>query len=124
MMTQTLRTQTGDTNHLQMNIRLMYNSCFKYKTLIRFDFGQRMTRRDRRIIQARGISGNNPFNQRICNEIATMIAQKGTRKCTQKCRHFRCLRENNNGFEEPTSELFSSPQILHHAPNMYSRQWR
>ena len=54
MMTQTLRTQTGDTNHLQMNIRLMYNSCFKYETLIRFDFGQRMTHRDRRIIQAKG----------------------------------------------------------------------
>ena len=36
-----------------MNIRLMFDSCFKYETLIRFDFGQRMTHRDRRIIQAR-----------------------------------------------------------------------
>ena len=65
----------------------------------------------------KGISANNPFNERIFNEIATMIAQKRTRKCTRKCRHFRCLRENNNGFEEPTSKLFSSPQILHHARN-------
>ena len=29
------------------------DSCFKYETLIRFDFGQQMTHRDRRIIQAR-----------------------------------------------------------------------
>ena len=65
----------------------------------------------------KGISTNNPLNERIFNEIATMIAQKRTRKCTRKCRHFRCLRENNNGFEEPTSKLFSSPQILHHARN-------
>ena len=36
-----------------MNIRLMFESCFKYETLIRFDFGQRMAHRDRRIIQAR-----------------------------------------------------------------------
>ena len=36
-----------------MNIRLMFDSFFKYETLIRFDFGQRMTHRDRRIIQAR-----------------------------------------------------------------------
>ena len=50
MMTQTLK----HTNHLQMNIRLMFESCFKYETLIRFDFGQRMTRRDRRIILAKG----------------------------------------------------------------------
>ena len=35
-----------------MNIRLMFDSCFKYETLVRFDFGQRMTHRDRRIIQA------------------------------------------------------------------------
>ena len=49
MMTQTLK----HTNHLQMNICLMFDSCFKYETLIRFDFGQRMTHRDRRIIQAR-----------------------------------------------------------------------
>ena len=41
-------------NHLQMNILLIFDSCFKYETLIRFDFGQRMTHRDRRIIQARG----------------------------------------------------------------------
>ena len=51
-----MMTQTS--NHLQMNIRfscrLMFDSCFKYETLIRFDFGQRMTHRDRRIIQARG----------------------------------------------------------------------
>ena len=40
-------------NHLQMNILLMFDSCFKYETLIRFDFGQRMTHCDRRIIQAR-----------------------------------------------------------------------
>ena len=50
MMTQTLK----HTNHLQMNIRLMFDACFKYKTLICFDFGQRMTHRDRRIIQAKG----------------------------------------------------------------------
>ena len=50
MMTQTLK----NTNHLQMNIRLMFDSRFKYETLIRFDFGQRMTHRDRCIIQARG----------------------------------------------------------------------
>ena len=50
MMTQTSK----HTNHLQMNIRLMFDSCFKYETLIRFDFGQRMTHRDWRIIQARG----------------------------------------------------------------------
>ena len=31
-----------------------FDSCFKYETLIRFDFGQRMTHRDRRIIQAKG----------------------------------------------------------------------
>ena len=49
----------------------------------------------------KGISANNPFNERIFNKIATMIAQKRTRKCTRKCKHFRCLRENNNGFEEP-----------------------
>ena len=49
----------------------------------------------------KGISANNPFNERIFNEIATMIAQKRTRKCTRKCRHFRCLRENNKRFEEP-----------------------
>ena len=52
MMTQTLK----NTSHLQTNIRfsrLMFDSCFKYETLIRFDFGQRMTHRDRRIIQAR-----------------------------------------------------------------------
>ena len=49
MMTQTLK----HTNHLQMNIRLMLDSCFKYETLIGFDFGQR-THRDRRIIQAIG----------------------------------------------------------------------
>ena len=36
-----------------MNLRLMFDSCFKYETLIRFDFGQRMTHGDRRIIQAR-----------------------------------------------------------------------
>ena len=41
-------------NHLQMKILLIFDSCFKYETLIRFDFGQRMTHRDRRIIQARG----------------------------------------------------------------------
>ena len=41
------------TNYLQMNLRLMFDSCFKYETLIRFDFGQRMTHGDRRIIQAR-----------------------------------------------------------------------
>ena len=40
-------------NHLQMNIRLMFDSCFKYETLIRFDFGKQMTHRYRRIIQAR-----------------------------------------------------------------------
>ena len=50
MMTQT---SLKHTNHLQMNIRLMFDSCFKYETLIRFDFGQRMTHRDRRIIQVR-----------------------------------------------------------------------
>ena len=50
MMTQTSK----HTNHLQMNIRLMFDSCFKFETLIRFDFGQRITHRDRRIIQARG----------------------------------------------------------------------
>ena len=50
MMTQTLK----HTNHLQMNIRLMFDSCLKYETLIRFDFGQRMTHRDWRIIQAKG----------------------------------------------------------------------
>ena len=50
MMTQTLK----NTSHLQTNIRLMFDSCFKYETLIRFDFGQRMTHRDRRIIQAKG----------------------------------------------------------------------
>ena len=50
MMTQTLK----DTNHLQMNIRLMFDSCFKYETLIRFDFGKQMTHRERGIIQARG----------------------------------------------------------------------
>ena len=50
MMTQTLK----HTNHLQMNIRLMFESCFKYETLIRFDFGQRMTHRERGIIQAKG----------------------------------------------------------------------
>ena len=50
MMTQTSK----HTNYLQMNIRLMFDSCFKYETLIRFDFGQRMTHRDRRIIQAKG----------------------------------------------------------------------
>ena len=50
MMTQTLK----NTNHLLMNIRLMFDSCFKYETLIRFDFGKQMTHRDRRIIQARG----------------------------------------------------------------------
>ena len=49
----------------------------------------------------KGISTNNPLNERIFNEIATMIAQKRTRKCTRKCRHFRCLRENNKRFEEP-----------------------
>ena len=49
MMTQTLK----HTNHLQMNIRLMFDACFKYETLIRLDFGQRMTHRDRCIIQAR-----------------------------------------------------------------------
>ena len=31
-----------------------FDSCFKYETLIRFDFGKQMTHRDRRIIQARG----------------------------------------------------------------------
>ena len=36
-----------------MNIRLMFDACFKYETLIRFDFGQPMTHGDRRIIQAR-----------------------------------------------------------------------
>ena len=36
-----------------MNIRLMFDSCFKYETLIRFDFGKQMTHSDRRIIQAR-----------------------------------------------------------------------
>ena len=51
MMTQT---SLKHTNHLQMNIRLMFDSCFKYETLIGFDFGQRMTHRDRRIIQAKG----------------------------------------------------------------------
>ena len=50
MMIQTLK----NTSHLQTNIRLMFDSCFKYETLIRFDFGQRMTHRDRRIIQAKG----------------------------------------------------------------------
>ena len=53
MMTQTLK----NTSHLQTNIRfsrLMFDSCFKYETLIRFDFGQRMTHRDWRIIQAKG----------------------------------------------------------------------
>ena len=50
MMTQTLK----NTNHLQMNIRLMFDACFKHETLIRFDVGQRMTHRYRRIIQARG----------------------------------------------------------------------
>ena len=50
MMTQTLK----HTNHLQMNIRLMFDSCFKYETLIGFDFRQRMTHRERGIIQARG----------------------------------------------------------------------
>ena len=82
-----------------MNIRLMFDSCFKYETLIRFDFGQRMTHCDRRIIQARGSVLTTPLIERIFNEIATMIAQKRTRKCTRKWRHFRCLRENNN--EEP-----------------------
>ena len=44
-------TQTSKhTNHLQMNIRLMFDACFKYETLIRFDFGQRMTHRDRNYI--------------------------------------------------------------------------
>ena len=42
-----------------------------------------------------------PLNERIFNEIATMIAQKRTGKCTRKCRQFQCLRDNNNGFEEP-----------------------
>ena len=37
MMTQTLK----HTNHLQMNIRLVFDFCFKYETLIRFDSGQR-----------------------------------------------------------------------------------
>ena len=37
-----------------MNIRLMFDSRFKYETLIRVDFGKRMTHRDRRIIQAIG----------------------------------------------------------------------
>ena len=46
MMTQTLK----NTSHLQMNIRLMFDACFKYETLIRFDFGQRMTHRDRNYI--------------------------------------------------------------------------
>ena len=53
MMTQTLK----NTSHLQTNIRfsrLMFDSCFKYEPLIRFDFGQRMTHRDWRIIQAKG----------------------------------------------------------------------
>ena len=50
MMTQALK----HTNHLQMNIRLMFDSCFKCQTLIRLDFGQRMTHPDRRIIQAKG----------------------------------------------------------------------
>ena len=54
----------------------------------------------------KGFSANNPLNERIFNEIVTMIAQKRTRKCTPKCRHFQCLRENNKGFEEP--------EILHH----------
>ena len=52
MMTQTLK----NTSHLQTNIRfsrLMFDSCFKYETLIRFDFGKQMTHRDRRIIQPR-----------------------------------------------------------------------
>ena len=47
-MTQTLK----HTNHLQMNIRVVFDFCFKYETLIRFDFGQR-THRDLRIIQVR-----------------------------------------------------------------------
>ena len=68
-----------------------FDSCFKYETLIHFDFGRRMTHRDRRIIYY-GISGTNPLNERIFNEIATMIVQKRTRKCTRKYRHFRCLR--------------------------------
>ena len=37
-----------------MNIRLMFDSCYKYETLIRFDFGKRMTHRDLRIIQSMG----------------------------------------------------------------------
>ena len=43
----------------------------------------------------KGISANNPFNERIFNEIATMIARKRTRKCTRQCKHFWSLRENN-----------------------------
>ena len=39
-----------------------------------------------------GISGTNPLNERIFNEIATMIVQKRTRKCTRKYRDFWCLR--------------------------------
>ena len=35
-----------------MNIRVVFDFCFKYETLIRFDFGQR-THRDLRIIQVR-----------------------------------------------------------------------
>ena len=57
MMTQTLK----HTNLLQMNIRLMFDSCFKYETLIRFDFGQRMIHRDRRIIQAKGSVPTTPL---------------------------------------------------------------
>ena len=48
LMTQTLK----HTNHLQMNIRLVFDFCFKYETLIRFDFGQQ-THRDWCIIQVR-----------------------------------------------------------------------
>ena len=75
-----------------MNIRLMFDSCFKYETLIRFDFGKRMTHRDLRIIQAMGSVVETPLNERIFNEIATMIVQKRTRKCTRKYRDFWCLR--------------------------------
>ena len=101
---------------------MMFDSCFKFETLIRFDFGQRMTHRDRRIFRL-GISAKNPFNERIFNEIATMIARNVQGSVLVNLdisnAYAKIITVSKNQMVI-TSKLFSSPQILHHAP--YSTQ--
>ena len=116
MMTQTLKNRS----HLQMNIRLMFDSCFKCETLIGFDFGQRMTHRDRCIIQAREsvittpsmsvfLTKYRPWSRRNVQE--SVLANVDISDAYAK---ILTVSENQMVI---TSKLFSSSQILHRAPN-------